>query len=253
MIIATLLVRDEEEIVEECILHHLNNGVDKIIATDNASTDKTNEILQKYVSDIIYEPELNYEQGKWVSRMAKLSCKYNPTWIVHIDADEFWYGLKNLYLFPDSVGVIYLPDHYYNHIPSKDMPSNFFKTSLEPYYVKAKSCGRLIHRPSENVVVHQGNHKVDNVPGEVLHLKNDIICMHHYTFRSYEHYEKKIIQGGMAYEQYSGPKGDGIHWRNHYRIWKENNLRKEYNEFLMDQKKKEMIEKGEGGIAYYFL
>ena len=38
-LVMTLLVRDEEDIVEDHLVYHLNQGVDFVIATDNNSVD----------------------------------------------------------------------------------------------------------------------------------------------------------------------------------------------------------------------
>lgn len=253
MIIGTLLVRDEEEILEECILHHLNNGVDLFIATDNNSTDSTRDILNKYVKEIILEPNLNYEQGKWVTRMAQMCCDYKPDWIVHIDADEFWYGLPTIYEISKEFGVVFLPNHYYDHIPT----DNYTSRKSMPFYEKTirtptnKNGIRLIHRPSKNVIVHQGNHGVDKVPGKKFHLLNDSICMHHYSIRTYQQYEKKIIAGGQAYELYPGNKSHGIHWRNNYELYKQGKLRDVYDKLTMDKEKYKKITNGEICISYF--
>ena len=44
----TLLVRDEEDLVEANLDHHFAQGVDFVIATDNGSVDRTPRILRRY-------------------------------------------------------------------------------------------------------------------------------------------------------------------------------------------------------------
>ena len=49
-LVMTLLVKNEDDIIEENIKFHLASGVDFIIATNNNSTDHTRDILLKYIS-----------------------------------------------------------------------------------------------------------------------------------------------------------------------------------------------------------
>ena len=107
MIIATLLMRDEEEIVRENIEHHLANGVDAFLVTLHRSTDRTREILREFpqVLQVTEVDAESYDQHRWVTLMALEACRYKPDWIVHMDADEFWEGLKLLYEMPADVGL----------------------------------------------------------------------------------------------------------------------------------------------------
>ena len=94
-LIMTLLVRDEETLIEDNIRFHISQGVDKIIVTDNKSQDGTRNILNKYEHlgwvEIIDELSEDYEQDKWVDRMIKIAIeKYNADWIINVDADEFF-------------------------------------------------------------------------------------------------------------------------------------------------------------------
>ena len=44
----TLLVRDEQDIIEANLEYHLARGVDFFVVTDNLSTDETPAILARY-------------------------------------------------------------------------------------------------------------------------------------------------------------------------------------------------------------
>lgn len=70
----TLLVKNEEELLEQNLIFHKQMGVDGFIVTDNNSTDHTPDILRKYkelgwIKEIIQEPATDYRQKKWVDRM----------------------------------------------------------------------------------------------------------------------------------------------------------------------------------------
>lgn len=73
-------------------------GVDAFIVTDNNSTDKTPEIIRKYVEkgwivEAITETATDYEQKQWVDRMIWLAkTRHKADWVINADADEFWYN-----------------------------------------------------------------------------------------------------------------------------------------------------------------
>ena len=46
--VVTLMVRDEVDIIAAFVEHHLAQGADLIIVTDNGSVDGTTEVLQRY-------------------------------------------------------------------------------------------------------------------------------------------------------------------------------------------------------------
>ena len=50
-IVMTLLVKNEEDMIERHLQYHKQMGVDAFIVTDNNSTDHTPEILARYVKE----------------------------------------------------------------------------------------------------------------------------------------------------------------------------------------------------------
>src|SRR5262249_30645506 len=95
-LVATVLARDEADIIDAQVAFHLNAGVDFVIATDNNSRDGTTEILEAYQRDgclhLIREPAEGLRQGEWVTRMARLAATdFGADWGINSDADEFWW------------------------------------------------------------------------------------------------------------------------------------------------------------------
>ena len=94
----TLLVKNEEGMLEENLQFHKAMGVDGFIITDNNSTDSTPDIIRKYkqkgwIKEVIEEKATNYEQKDWVDRMIwKAKTIYKADWIINADADELWYA-----------------------------------------------------------------------------------------------------------------------------------------------------------------
>ena len=102
---------------------------------DNASTDLSREIASRYKKvQIIDEPSLVYDQGGWQTRMAKMAHKMGATWVVPIDADEFWEGIGNLRSIPQQFGVVLASALYY-HNPT-DLIEEPFKRSQMPCFHK---------------------------------------------------------------------------------------------------------------------
>lgn len=80
----TLLVKNEEGMLEENLQFHKAMGVDGFIITDNNSTDSTPDIIRKYkqkgwIKEVIEEKATNYEQKDWVDRFGKPKPFIRPT------------------------------------------------------------------------------------------------------------------------------------------------------------------------------
>lgn len=210
----TLLVRDEEDILQANIDFHLSQGVDFIIATDNLSVDSTKNILKEYESKgklhYIYEGEDNYNQHMWVTKMAQMAAKeLDADWVINNDADEFWWpksgNLKETFAAIKSEYNI-LEAERNNLVPMID------KTAAQPFYqvmtyqeveslspVGKPLPSKRAHIADPNVIVKQGNHLVEGI-GEQK-IITDLIDIFHFPIRSYTQIEKNIISMGAAYER----------------------------------------------------
>jgi hypothetical protein len=212
-LILTLLVRDEEDILRENILFHLNHGVDFIIATDNKSVDGTKDILKAYeqrgVLKYIFEPGDDYSQWKWVTRMARMAAtNYQADWVINADADEFWYpsdgSLKDaLAEIPDDVGAVSVDRNNFATVERKH--SEFYKDMIYRETKSFNSLGeplpaKVCHRALPDAVVEQGNHHISQPTG-LQKISTPKIKILHFPLRSFTQFENKIKLGGASLER----------------------------------------------------
>lgn len=198
-VVATILAKNEEDILAEMIEHTIEQGVSQIIFTDNASTDRTREIAASYpeIVELIDEPGDDHNQTKWVTHMARLACKLNPDWIVHLDADELWCGLQNLRKFDTAVVGC---ERMYLHPPAEIQPFNLERQRfyLDFDHLPIPQECKVAHRPMEDVVITHGNHGVAEPTTSYMSTRE--VPRHHYPIRSYKQWERKS-QGHEALER----------------------------------------------------
>jgi hypothetical protein len=238
-VVATLLARDEEDIIARNISHHISEGIETFVFTDNASQDKTKDVVSQFpqVKVIIDEPELNHNQRKWVTRMAKIACDFDPDWIVHLDADEFWCGFGRL---PDAQESILKVSEIHQHLPG----------NLE-YFVDGQkivelglpnTMPKVIHRPNPDIEIMNGNHNI--VGGGAVRFIDEV-SIHHYPIRSYDTLRKKAREGAEAILSQTGEAKSkaGIHWRKWNQLYREGKLEDFYNRMVSISKS--WVQKGE--------
>lgn len=256
----TLLVRDEQDIIRENIEYHLSQGVDYFIATDNRSSDATTEILREYekkgILHYIYEGEDNYNQHKWVTRMArKAHIEYGADWVINNDADEFWWPKSgNLKETFHKVGLEYniVRANRYDFIVIDNYNPPFYhsmvyrqKHSLNP--LRKPLHPKVAHRGNGAVVVHQGNHSVEGIGS--LESISGLIEIFHFPIRSYIQLENKIVKGGAAYERNQElPSAIGGTWRELYKEYQLNNNIHDYYQKKMYVESRLMGELKSGDI-----
>jgi hypothetical protein len=217
--VVTLMVRDEADIIAAFVEHHVDQGADLIIATDNGSVDGTTQILQRYadlgVVELHHDPVFRKQQHAVVTGMARrASTEHGADWVINADADEFWVPVdKRLTLrsaleaTPTSLGTFTVPVTNLVGPPAlrgsgvdrllwRDVRT---QDQLHAVGIYAQPTADAIHRGDAEVVVAQGNHFV-SLTGtgrpdpafelEVLHL----------PWRSWQQYERRVVNTGRSYE-----------------------------------------------------
>ncbi|MBP8918160.1 MAG: glycosyltransferase family 2 protein [Micropruina sp.] len=223
-LVMTLLVRDEADIVAAVVEHHLAQGVDLIIATDNGSLDGTRDILARYQSSgrlelhdyVVHDKK----QGALVSAMASRAYSvHHADWVINVDADEFFLPIDRtitlrqaLERTPKEVGsftvpVINMTGHaarfgsgldrliWRDHRPADTL----FRTAG----LHAHPTDNAVHVGFADVSVSQGNHFV-NMPSAGRPAPQNDIEVLHFPWRSWRQFGTKVENAGRSYA--SNPK-----------------------------------------------
>jgi hypothetical protein len=218
-IVLTVMVRDESDIMAAMVEHHLAQGVDLIIATDNGSVDGTAEVLQRYADlgllELHHDPVFRKQQHAVVTAMARRAAtEHGADWVINADADEFWVPhdksltlraalestpfALNAFAVPvtNLVGPPAIRGSGIDRLLWRDRRT---PEQLQAVGIFAQPTDDAVHRGDPTVVVAQGNHFVSlksrgqpdgAVALEVLHL----------PWRSWQQLERKVVNAGRAYE-----------------------------------------------------
>ncbi|MCR8883418.1 glycosyltransferase family 2 protein [Phocaeicola plebeius] len=242
----TLLVKNEEELLEQNLIFHKRMGIDGFIVTDNNSTDHTPDILRKYkelgwIKEVIREPASDYRQKKWVDRMVwHAKTIFHADWVINADADEFWYSpsgnlksglghasgnvmkcaIRNMY--PEEGKSFHEWKYIVEPVTDTD------KYDLSPYSLFGRQIPKVMHRTRGYIQISMGNHKVTMFPKRSG--KSDI-RIYHYNIRGRRQFLEKMINGGKQLEQNPSKHG-GRHWRYFYGLYKEGKLNEEYGRVI---------------------
>jgi hypothetical protein len=256
----TLLVRDEEDVLEANLDYHLSAGVDFFIVTDHRSNDGTPAILERYrrrgYLHVLSETGEAYEQGRWVTGMARLACLMGATWVINSDADEFWWPLEGtlattLMKVPARYDVVTAQTH--DFAPPESEGGLFWQRMVYRDVKSYDVLGRpqppkVCHRARGDIIVSQGNHAV-SAPGLGQTLDDGTLEILHFPVRNYAQLERKIAAGGAGYEAPGAPTGVGGTWRHAYALLRAGRLSELYDQRVLDQ---DMLERrlGAGSVIH---
>jgi hypothetical protein len=215
------MVRDEADVIPAWLDHHVAQGFDVFVITDNGSEDGTTDLLTAFaeredvVVDLRHDPVHRKQQGTVVTGMARdAATVHHADWVVNADADEFLLPVDRSLTVRDvfeqldpvigafTVPVVNLTGqlaesgaglerlHWRDERPLED---------LNAAGLLAPPTTNAIHVGDPSVTVVQGNHQVSVANGgevpdalalEVLHL----------PWRSWAQYAHRVEVSGRAYE-----------------------------------------------------
>ena len=209
----TLLVRDEADVLDAQIAHHLQAGVDFVIATDHGSRDGTTEILERYARGgrlhLIHEDTEMLLDGEWRNAMARRAAvEFGADWVISSDADEFWWprggDLKEvLAAVPARFGSLGCLWRNFPYRPGDAVFAERMTARLSlraplndetgPYHVNMK----MAFRGDPNVELQGGQHDVHRhaLPRIREWYPIDVL---HFPIRSREQCKRKFVAAGAG-------------------------------------------------------
>ena len=236
-LVMTLLVRDEADILRLNLEHHLAQGIDHFIVTDNRSVDATALILEEYSSSgllsWIHEPSETYDQALWVTRMAEQAASDGADWVIHADADEFWIAREQGQTLREVIKAladeqpVFSVKRWNAALHRRQGRADWIDPVSVRWFDTASenNLGRplppkVLHRGRSGVRIDQGNHGLTWPDRSIEIVPCDQLLILHFPYRGYSHYAQKIQKGGRSYSANPDlPQVLGSTWRNDYLHW----------------------------------
>ncbi len=256
-----MVVRNEEELIEKNIRFHHAMGVDGFMVINHNSTDKTTEILEKLfregiVIDLYGADTEVHQHSIWVNTMVARAVRHHKAdWIMHADADEFYYSkslnLKKSISLQPNANVLWMNGHQFFPDDREDFFNcPYFTSAIEDTIVPA-----VLHKAEGVKYVTNGNHNV-YMKDTTAREKSKDICFFHYNIQNYKNYE------GKAKRWQANVDAETPNWRELPPDVKPNNgkschiyelvgryekgtLREHYDSLYNEQKRNELLASGE--------
>ena len=204
MIVGVSMVRNEEDLIEITLRHHLGQGVERLIVADNGSTDGTARVLARMARAdrrIAWtKAGTGFNQSDVVTALARSAARNGATWILPFDADEFWYApgglagaLRHCSSDAISVGIVnFVQRRGQVRLEPRAVLSALYRSDVnfgdyrrarigveagEFSYVEAPYQRKYISRAVPDMIIGPGNHIVRGV-GPKRSRSRRFACFH---------------------------------------------------------------------------
>jgi hypothetical protein len=253
-VVGLYLVRNEVDIIEINLKHHLADAIDEAVVVDNGSIDGTLEALLDLAEDlpllVTSEPG-PYKQGELLTRMARYAASRGADWVLPIDADEFWVGADQsmrtaLARCPADVGV--LRCQVLNFVQRREEvapgPSSLLGVTMrtpnrlghgdqDEDLVEANEIGfveidypsKCVSRSSPGIFIGSGNHSVEGTGG-TEETTEEVVCLH-VPLRARSILTVKVDHGRRIEEAVPNPNV-GWHVRRWWRLARQGGIDSEW-------------------------
>ncbi len=243
-----LMVKDEAEVIGQNLDHHYRLGFRRFFILDNASTDRTAELIAAFRmghADANVFSAYDYIVGHYQALKMKALMSFMqvylhyedvpPEWVFFVDADEFItcasseYGVSEsrfeaMLDDPDKTVLIFhwaqcSSTEILETLPPDRMMSEAFPAVWPCMAVPVTKVAFRLGRALEPI---QGNHLVEDFP----HARTSAAVMaeigfymFHYPMRTVEQLRRKLINGNRALSatvDRDGLSGTATHWRTYH-------------------------------------
>lgn len=200
-LIGMIRVRNEELILNDT-LQHMSSFCDYIIAYDDASTDRTNDILQKHPNVIAVIRNYNWLPGiedrlrcETEDRFSllELAKSFNPKWLMYLDADERIVGnVKGFVQAPDSNKIDAVRISLFDAYMTKDDHLPYTEGTLlgfRKYFGIERRDIIMLWRNCEDIT-YQGLDSREPIVPKKKKIITRFYCQHYGKSLSIEHWEQ---------------------------------------------------------------
>ena len=260
----SMQVKNEADIIALNIKYHAARGVEYFLIIDNGSTDGTWEILQdlqqQFNLQLFRDSEPIHNQAYNMTKLAHIAAKQGIDFLIHNDADEFWFPQSQSLLTFLNRSQTILRVKRVNVLPILKTPDKWlyspwitnnvvtYDMDTEDYTGVNFLHHRVLHKIMSNshglIRVGGGNHGGTHVWDKIHCRKycdwNQDIKIYHYALRSFEQFKIRVqtISESLTYTTMMKYKkhnfgAHAVHWANAYRQGKLKNI---YERMLLDTK-----------------